>query len=229
MRTRLTALLLLLALALPAASLAQSAGDDQYVDPFQGEQGGGIRVELRQARDDGGGMPLGVALGGTAVLAAGLVAGGIVLKRRRRPARRRHPTERHSFRKSSVQAVADPRVQRAHPPRRPRAMPSSRGVRRVHQQPGVEVLRLLGRQLPRHGVGLAPPAGAGQQEALGQQRPLIGVQAPRAPQVVPDVGEPLRATGLPGRIARALRSPPPAGRPRAARTPARRRPPPRRP
>ncbi len=27
-------------------------------------------------------MPLGVALGGTAVLAAGLVAGGIVLKRR---------------------------------------------------------------------------------------------------------------------------------------------------
>ena len=83
MKTRLTALLLLLAVALPSASLAQSAGDDQYVDPFQGEQGGseGDRSESG-SDDDGGGMPLGVALGGTAVLAAGLVAGGIVLKRR---------------------------------------------------------------------------------------------------------------------------------------------------
>ena len=83
MRTRLTALLLLLALALPAASLAQSAGDDQYVDPFQDEQGGkSASGSDDDDDDDGGGMPLGVALGGTAVLAAGLVAGGIVLKRR---------------------------------------------------------------------------------------------------------------------------------------------------
>ena len=50
------------------------------MDPFQGEQGGGSRNEnADRARDDGGGMPLGVALGGTAVLAAGLVAGGVVL------------------------------------------------------------------------------------------------------------------------------------------------------
>ena len=45
---RLTALVLSLALALPGAALAQSAGDDQYVDPFQqspegsgGKSGGG--------------------------------------------------------------------------------------------------------------------------------------------------------------------------------------------
>ena len=45
---RLTALVLSLALALPGAALAQSAGDDQYVDPFEqspegsgGNSGGG--------------------------------------------------------------------------------------------------------------------------------------------------------------------------------------------
>lgn len=87
MRRRSTLLLVLLALALalPATALGQSAGDDQYVDPFQEEQGGGSRgdgADSGDDSDDGGGMPIGVALGGTAVLAVGLVAGGIVLKRR---------------------------------------------------------------------------------------------------------------------------------------------------
>jgi hypothetical protein len=42
MRTALAALTLCLAfLGLPAAALAQSAGDEQYVDPFQGGGGGG--------------------------------------------------------------------------------------------------------------------------------------------------------------------------------------------
>jgi hypothetical protein len=36
---KLLAVLLLLALAAPAAVLAQSAGDEQYVDPFQDQQG----------------------------------------------------------------------------------------------------------------------------------------------------------------------------------------------
>jgi LPXTG-motif cell wall-anchored protein len=43
--TKLTALFLSLALAAPGAALAQSAGDDQYVDPFRenpsGQGGGG--------------------------------------------------------------------------------------------------------------------------------------------------------------------------------------------
>jgi hypothetical protein len=38
---KLLVLLLTLALAAPAAALAQSAGDEQYVDPFQGQEGGG--------------------------------------------------------------------------------------------------------------------------------------------------------------------------------------------
>jgi hypothetical protein len=40
---KMLALLLSLALAAPGAAFAQSAGDDQYVDPFadQGSQGGG--------------------------------------------------------------------------------------------------------------------------------------------------------------------------------------------
>jgi hypothetical protein len=46
MSPRLLTLLLAIALSLPvlaapAASLAQSAGDDQYVDPFKGEGSGG--------------------------------------------------------------------------------------------------------------------------------------------------------------------------------------------
>ena len=42
MQRTLTALMLAVAvLAAPAAALAQSAGDDQYVDPFQGDDGGG--------------------------------------------------------------------------------------------------------------------------------------------------------------------------------------------
>src|SRR5215208_2575963 len=38
---KVLAVLLMLALAAPAAVLAQSAGDEQYVDPFQGQGGGG--------------------------------------------------------------------------------------------------------------------------------------------------------------------------------------------
>ena len=38
---KLLAVLLMLALAAPAAVLAQSAGDEQYVDPFQGQGDGG--------------------------------------------------------------------------------------------------------------------------------------------------------------------------------------------
>jgi hypothetical protein len=38
---KLLVLLLTLALAAPAVVLAQSAGDEQYVDPFQGQDGGG--------------------------------------------------------------------------------------------------------------------------------------------------------------------------------------------
>ena len=38
---KLLVLLLTLALAAPAVVLAQSAGDEQYVDPFQGQGGGG--------------------------------------------------------------------------------------------------------------------------------------------------------------------------------------------
>lgn len=38
---RLLAILLTLALVAPASVLAQSAGDQQYVDPFQGQEGGG--------------------------------------------------------------------------------------------------------------------------------------------------------------------------------------------
>ena len=38
---KLLAILLMLALAAPATALAQSAGDEQYVDPFQGQQCGG--------------------------------------------------------------------------------------------------------------------------------------------------------------------------------------------
>jgi hypothetical protein len=37
--TRILAAVLALALALPGAALAQSAGDDQYVDPFDESQG----------------------------------------------------------------------------------------------------------------------------------------------------------------------------------------------
>jgi LPXTG-motif cell wall-anchored protein len=37
---RLAALIAALALALPASAVAQSAGDDQYEDPFAGENGG---------------------------------------------------------------------------------------------------------------------------------------------------------------------------------------------
>jgi hypothetical protein len=39
-RRRLAALIAVLALAAPASSAAQSAGDDQYEDPFAGENGG---------------------------------------------------------------------------------------------------------------------------------------------------------------------------------------------
>jgi hypothetical protein len=46
MTRALAALILGVALmASPAASLAQSAGDDQYVDPFQGGDGGGQQEE----------------------------------------------------------------------------------------------------------------------------------------------------------------------------------------
>ena len=38
-RTQMLALLLWLALAVPGSAFAQSAGDDQYVDPFQDPQG----------------------------------------------------------------------------------------------------------------------------------------------------------------------------------------------
>src|SRR5919112_1576708 len=38
---KVLAVLLMLALAAPAAVLAQSAGDEQYVDPFQGQGDGG--------------------------------------------------------------------------------------------------------------------------------------------------------------------------------------------
>ena len=42
MKRACTALVLAIALlATPASALAQSAGDDQYVDPFQGGDGGG--------------------------------------------------------------------------------------------------------------------------------------------------------------------------------------------
>ena len=37
----IAAAVLALALALPSAALAQSAGDDQYQDPFSGQDGGG--------------------------------------------------------------------------------------------------------------------------------------------------------------------------------------------
>ena len=40
MRARLVTALLLAVLALPASAAAQSAGDDQYVDPFAGANGG---------------------------------------------------------------------------------------------------------------------------------------------------------------------------------------------
>jgi hypothetical protein len=49
MQRALTALILAFAmLGAPAAALAQSAGDEQYVDPFQGEGGGGQQEQPAQ-------------------------------------------------------------------------------------------------------------------------------------------------------------------------------------
>jgi len=118
MSPRLLTLLLAIALSLPvlaapAASLAQSAGDDQYVDPFKGEQGNGGGGNDSGAQDnsntgsndtaaqtttgsgdtagasgetaDGSGLPrTGLGLGAVALTGAILLGGGVALRRRGR-------------------------------------------------------------------------------------------------------------------------------------------------
>lgn len=58
-KMRLLTLVLALTLASPAAAFAQSAGDEQYTDPFQGEQqdggGGGQSQGSGQGQDEGSG------------------------------------------------------------------------------------------------------------------------------------------------------------------------------
>jgi hypothetical protein len=114
--TRLVAPVLILVLAatvvaLPATALAQSAGDDQYVDPFQNSGGGngddaqggggddtsGGNGEVAPApvepapstaaqTDDGSSLPItGLAIGGVALTGALLLGGGMALRRRWRP------------------------------------------------------------------------------------------------------------------------------------------------
>jgi hypothetical protein len=52
MHRALAALILALALlAAPASALAQSAGDEQYVDPFQGEENGGQSEQQAPEQD----------------------------------------------------------------------------------------------------------------------------------------------------------------------------------
>jgi hypothetical protein len=56
LRTRTAALLVSLAtLALPATSLAQSAGDDQYTDPLAGSGGGSTSGHISNTSGGGGG------------------------------------------------------------------------------------------------------------------------------------------------------------------------------
>ena len=56
LRTRPVAVLISLAmLALPATSLAQSAGDDQYSDPLAGGNGGGTSGHITNTSGGGGG------------------------------------------------------------------------------------------------------------------------------------------------------------------------------
>jgi len=117
--TRLLAPVLFLVLALaivavPATAFAQSAGDDQYVDPFQnsedggnggGSQGGGgggggddtsggngevapaeTAPSTAAQTDDGGSLPItGLAIGGVALTGALLLGGGMALRRSWRP------------------------------------------------------------------------------------------------------------------------------------------------
>jgi hypothetical protein len=72
----LAALIAIAALGNPAAAVAKSAGDQQYVDPFQQSGGGGGK-----GGGGGGGVPWEVpVLGATAL---GLGAGTVVLLRRR--------------------------------------------------------------------------------------------------------------------------------------------------
>lgn len=110
--TLLVAALALLALALPSATLAQSAGDDQYTDPFGqvdegtaeggGDQSGGggdgggdvpaepapVPVEPAQAGEEtvapaGESLPhTGLPAAALALLGAGSLAAGAALRRR---------------------------------------------------------------------------------------------------------------------------------------------------
>jgi hypothetical protein len=111
--TRLLAPVLILVLAvavaaMPATAFAQSAGDDQYVDPFQnsgggndgGSQGGGdgddtsggngevapapaeTAPSTAAQTGDGGGLPTtGLAIGGVALTGVLLLGGGMALRR----------------------------------------------------------------------------------------------------------------------------------------------------
>ena len=111
--SRLLAPVLILVLAVavaavPVTAYAQSAGDDQYVDPFQnseddggGSQGGGgggddtsggngevaptpaeTAPGTAAQTEDGGGLPTtGLALGGVALAGVLLLGGGMALRR----------------------------------------------------------------------------------------------------------------------------------------------------
>jgi hypothetical protein len=118
MSSRMLALLLAVALsvsllALPASSLAQSAGDDQYVDPFKDEQGNSGGGNNSGAQDNsnagsdqqaaqttpgsgdtagasaqtanGSALPhTGLGLGAVALTGAIMLGGGLALRRRGR-------------------------------------------------------------------------------------------------------------------------------------------------
>jgi hypothetical protein len=98
------------AVAVPATAFAQSAGDDQYVDPFQEPGGGGDNgaggggggddtsggngevaptestPSTAAQTDSGGGLPTtGLAIGVVALTGALLLGGGTALRRRWRP------------------------------------------------------------------------------------------------------------------------------------------------
>lgn len=57
MRRTVPLLLAVLALALPSAALAQSAGDEQYADPFGQVDDGGGQDQQAQAPDDSAPAP----------------------------------------------------------------------------------------------------------------------------------------------------------------------------
>jgi hypothetical protein len=54
-RRHIAAAVLTLALALPSTALAQSAGDNQYQDPFEGQGGGGSTQQQQQQQQQSSG------------------------------------------------------------------------------------------------------------------------------------------------------------------------------